>query len=146
MGRGIFGTRASFVADMNLILQIMILGILGWGVFQAKIRKFQTHHTWMTVAVVANATLIVAIMNPSFFRILPFALRNPGADKPTVLWPHMLLGAVAELLGVYIVLAANMKTPDTPHRQSLKWLMRITFFLWVLALIAGIILYFVWYT
>ncbi|MGB9879479.1 MAG: DUF420 domain-containing protein [Anaerolineae bacterium] len=143
MGSGIFGTKATLIADINLISQVVILAILAIGVFQAKARKFQAHHTLMTVAVVANAALIVAIMNPSFFRILPFALRNPGADKPTVLWPHMLLGAVAELLGVYIVLATNTGRSD---KQRFKWLMRITFFLWVLALIAGIVLYFVWYT
>ncbi|MBC7262022.1 MAG: DUF420 domain-containing protein [Chloroflexi bacterium] len=143
MGSGIFGTKATLIADINLISQVVILAILAIGVFQAKARKFQAHHTLMTVAVVANAVLIIAIMNPSFFRILPFALRNPGADKPTVLWPHMLFGAVAELLGVYIVLAANTGRPD---KQHFKWLMRITFFLWVLALIAGIVLYFVWYT
>lgn len=146
MGSGIFGTKATLVADVNLILQVAILAILSIGVFQAKTRKFQVHHTLMTVAVVANAALIVAVMNPSFFRILPFALRNPGAERPTVLWPHMLLGAVAELLGVYIVLATNMGTAGTPYKRSFKWLMRITFFLWLLALIVGIVLYFVWYT
>ncbi len=146
MGKGIFGTRASFVADMNLILQVVILGMLSWGVFQAKRRKFQAHHTLMTVAVIANAALIVAVMNPSFFRILPLALRNPGADQSTVLWPHMVLGAVAEMLGIYIVLATNSGALESSRRRTLTWLMRITFLLWVLALVVGIALYFVWYT
>jgi len=146
MGTGIFGTKASLVADTNLILQVVILLMLLLGVFQAKRRKFQAHHTWMTVAVIANAALIIAVMNPSFFRILPFALRNPGANKSTVIWPHMLLGAIAELLGVYLVLATNMGASDISHRRNFKWLMRITFSLWVLALAVGIVLYFVWYT
>lgn len=146
MGRGIFGTRASLVADINLILQIVILGILSWGVFQAKRRKFQVHHTLMTVAVITNAALIVAVMNPSFFRILPFALRNPGADKPTVLWPHMVLGAVAEVLGIYTVLASNSGALEPSRRRMFTWLMRTTFLLWVLAFVVGIVLYFVWYT
>ncbi|MGQ9494102.1 MAG: DUF420 domain-containing protein [Anaerolineae bacterium] len=145
MSSGILGTRANLIADINLILQVVILVILIVGASQAKRRNFQIHHVWMTVAVVANAVLIVAIMNPSLFRILPFALRNPGADKPTALWPHMLLGAVAELLGVYIVLSGNMGQPDALRRRNLKWLMRITFLLWVLALVAGIVLYKVWY-
>nr|MBC7244570.1 DUF420 domain-containing protein [Chloroflexota bacterium] len=145
MGSGILGTRANLIADINLILQVAILVILIVGVFQAKRRKFQVHHTWMTVAIIANAVLIIAIMNPSFFRILPFALRNPGADKPTVLWPHMLLGAVAELLGVYTVLSGNMGQSGTQRRRNFKWLMRVTFLLWFLALVAGIVLYMVWY-
>jgi len=146
MSTGILGTRAGLVADINLILQIAILLVLTIGIFQAKRRNFNVHRTLMTAVVIANAVLIVAIMNPSFFRVLPFALRHPGAPGPTVLWPHILIGTLAELMGIYIVLSMKLEMPKSLRIRNTKWLMRITFFLWAVALAVGIAMYFVWYT
>ena len=85
MGSGILGTQATLVADVNLILQIIILMVLTIGAFQARRGRIDVHHKLMTAAVIINAVAIMAIMNPSFFRVLPFAWRNPRAPGPTVM-------------------------------------------------------------
>jgi len=145
MGSGILGTRATWVADVNLILQIVLLIILTIGAFQARRGRLDVHHKLMTAAVTINAVAIIAIMNPSFFRVLPFALRNPGAPGPTVMWPHAAIGAVAELMGAYLVIRLKLDPSRISRLGSLKWVMVITLLLWAVALAIGIAMYFVWY-
>ncbi len=145
MSTGILGTRAGLVADVNLILQIAILIVLTLGAVQAKRRHFDAHHTLMTAAVIANAVLIIAIMNPSFFRVVPFALRNPSDPRPRVMWPHVAIGALAELMGIYIIVRMKLETSRPSRATNIKWVMGITLVLWIVALAIGITLYFVWY-
>ncbi len=145
MSTGILGTRAGLVADINLILQIAILIVLLMGCFQARRRNFSAHGRLMTAAVIANTIAIIAIMNPAFFRILPVAIRNPEAQRPTMLWPHAAIGALAELMGIYIVILMKLETSRPPRLRNIKWRMRITLLLWIVALAMGIALYFVRY-
>lgn len=145
MGSGILGTRATLVADINLILQIVILMMLTIGAFQARRGRLDAHHRLMTAAVIINGVAIIAIMNPSFFRVLPFALRNPGAPGPTVMWPHVAVGALAELMGAYVVIRLNLDPSRISRLGNLKWIMVITFLLWIVALAVGITVYYVWH-
>jgi uncharacterized membrane protein YozB (DUF420 family) len=146
MSTGIFGTRASLVADINLLLQIAILGMLAVGVIQARRGKLNAHHSLMTMAVIVNAAAIAFIMDPSFFRVLPFALRNPLARGPAMLWPHVLIGGLAELMGAYIVIRTKTEPSAVANWPNMKRMMVLTLLLWIVALAVGIVLYFVWYT
>jgi uncharacterized membrane protein YozB (DUF420 family) len=145
MPRGLLGTRATLVADINLILQIIVLIVLIVSTLQARRRGLSTRRTLTMIAVMLNAFLIVAIMNPSFFRILPFALRNPGAPVPTWLWPHVVLGASAELIGVYLIVSSNLdwdsSTSGGPVRRRMRNLARFMLLLWALALAVGLVIY-----
>jgi hypothetical protein len=146
MGTGILGTRATLVADANLILQITMLIVVCLAVSQAKRRSFKLHCTLMTIVVVANAAAIIGIMNPAFFRSLPFALRDPWARRPMALWPHVMAGTLAQVMGVYVVIAmrkAGFRSTAPSHH--LKWAMRITALLWTASLTAGAMLYYVRY-
>lgn len=84
-------------------------------------------------------------MNPAFHRILPFAWRNPRAPLPTILWPHVAIGALAELMGAYVIIRLNLDPSRLSTLGNLKWLMVITFLLWVVALAVGIQVYSVWH-
>jgi uncharacterized membrane protein YozB (DUF420 family) len=138
---GFLGTRANWAADLNLIVQVALLVVLFVGRVQAKRRSLTVHHNWMTAVVVVNAAMIVAIMNPAFFRLLPLVWRRLGALGPMVLWLHVVAASLAELMGLYAVLAMRMDLPELLRTRNLKWFMRITFLLWVLALVAGIVIY-----
>ncbi len=150
MSRGFLGTQATLVADINLILQIVILIVLMISTLQARKRGLSAHRTLLAIAVMLNAVLIIAIMNPSFFRILPFALHNPGAPVPTLLWPHVSMGVVAELIGVYLVLSTNLDWGSSPRLQQrqrrVRTALRIMLLLWALALAIGLAVYFRLYT
>ena len=143
-GRGFLGTQASWAADLNLLAQIALLVLLILAVLRVKKGDLATHHTWMTAVVIINAVLIVAVMNPTFFRVLPAAIRDPSL-KPRMMLPHFLVGTLAELLGLYAVVAVRMDLPLTLQVRSQKRLMRILAVLWTLSLVGGIALYVWWY-
>jgi uncharacterized membrane protein YozB (DUF420 family) len=143
-GSGFLGTRASWAADLNLIAQVVLLLVLVAGILRAKKHDYTSHHGWMTAVVLANAALIVAIMNPSFFRALPLALVD-AAIKPKMVLPHFVVGVLAELTGLYAVIGVKMDLPDTWRVRNTKRFMRITAVLWTIALVGGIVLYVVWY-
>jgi uncharacterized membrane protein YozB (DUF420 family) len=142
MSSGILGTRATLVADINLLVQTALFFILVIAALQARNRRYDSHRTLMTVAVVINAAAIVAVMNPSFFRVLPFAVRNPDAPGPTVMWPHVALGAVAELMGAFLVIRLGLEPASAPR---LRRVMAVTLLLWLAALVVGFALYYMWY-
>jgi uncharacterized membrane protein YozB (DUF420 family) len=145
MNTGFLGTRANWAADLNLIVQIASLLVLVAARVQAKRRNLNVHHRWMMVIVAVNAVMIVAIMNPSLFRLLPSAVRDLGAPALVLPLPHAVVGALAELMGLYAVLYIRMDLPDSLRPRNVKWFMRITFLLWALALLGGIVLYWVRY-
>lgn len=149
MTRGLLGTNATLVADLNLILQIIILAMLAISILEGRRRGMDRGRMLLTAAVAINAVLIIAVMNPSFFRILPFALQNPGSRGPRVVWPHVVLGALAELTGVYLVLSPNRDAPRSPHAQphglTSRTAFRVMLTLWVLALAMGLLVYSVLY-
>jgi uncharacterized membrane protein YozB (DUF420 family) len=126
------------------MVQIVLLILVCVGALQARRRDWNTHRWWMTVAVIIQATVIVFVMNPSFFRALPSTWGNSEDTRLIVMWPHMVLGVMAELLGVYIVLRSQMDSPTTPW-PSKKRMMQATLVLWLVALLGGMALYVVWY-
>jgi uncharacterized membrane protein YozB (DUF420 family) len=138
---GFLGTRAHWAADLNLIVQIVLLVGLIVGRLLVHRRNLTGHHTWMTAIVTVNAIMIIAIMNPAFFRLLPMAWPKLGAPGPMVLWLHVVVAAMAELMGLYAVLWMRMDLPELLRMRNIKWFMRINFLLWTLALVGGIVLY-----
>lgn len=144
MSRGFLGTGAGKLADINLLVQIAMLVILTYAIVQAKRGKL-VHCRIMPILVIINAAMIVAIMDPAFFRALPVALRNPTRPRPIIMWPHVLSGAVAEMLGVYVAVAASNSEFRAGHFRQLKWWMRITAVFWSISLILGVALYAIWY-
>ncbi len=139
MPRGLLGTRATLVADINLILQVAIVVGLLAQMWQSRRRGLRGGSVLIQLAVIVNAVLIIAIMNPSFFRIFPFAVRNPTAPVPILLWPHMLLGIAAELIGVYLIVFPDGDRigVSEPRRSALR-IMRV---LWIAAWAAGLLVY-----
>jgi hypothetical protein len=145
MSTGILGTRAGLVADVNLLVQVTLLAVLTLGALQARRGRPDTHQWLMTGAVIVNAAAIILVMNPSFFRALPSTLRNPGSLRSMLIWPHMIIGALAELLGVYIAIRTRVEISGPVGWRRAIPTMAITWLLWVLAAAVGVGLYVVSY-
>lgn len=143
-GRGFLGTQASWAADLNLLAQIALLVLLVLAAVRAKKGDLAMHHTWMTAIVLINAALIVAVMNPAFFRLLPAVIHDPSLKRKMML-PHFVVGTLAELLGLYAVLAVKVDLPPALRVRSQKRFMQVLTVLWTLALLGGIALYGIWY-
>jgi uncharacterized membrane protein YozB (DUF420 family) len=128
---------ALLIADINLILQIVILAMLIIGLAYKQKGKFAFHGSAMLIAVVLNAVSFFFVMWPSF-ATFDFSVLNSTVEIVSL--THGILGGIAEILGVFLVAAWGMqKTVQSCIRR--KMIMRITMILWLIALVLGIILY-----
>ena len=141
MGRGFLGTNASFYADVNLVVQILMGAALLLGFYLARQKRFRAHRYCQTSVVVLNLVLIAGLMVPSFRK-----QASPRDLYHAVALVHGLLGAVAELLGIYIVLVAgtNVLPPALKFDDYKPW-MRTTLALWWTVIAIGVGTYAVWY-
>jgi uncharacterized membrane protein YozB (DUF420 family) len=128
---------ALLIADINLTLQIVILVMLIVGLALKQKGKFAFHGGAMLIAVILNAASFFLVMWPSF-AAFDFSVLNSTVEIVSL--THGILGGVAEILGVFLVVAWGMqKTVQSCIRR--KMIMRITMILWLVALVLGIILY-----
>ena len=144
---GLFGTAAPLYADVVLLLEtLMGLGLLG-GAVLARQRHFRLHACCQSTIVLLNSVLIAFLMIPSFQQhVEPKIPAKLGKPYYALATAHAALGTVAEVAGLYIVLAAG--TRILPQRLRLKryklW-MRSLLVLWCLVLVFGWITYIRWY-
>ena len=144
---GFLGTGATFRADLNLVVQIAMGLMLLVGMVLARKRKYNAHKYCQSSVMVLNLVMIFLIMAPSFSKqVQP---QVPGGLKEAyyaVPYVHALLGAAAELLGLYIVLVALKRlVPKKLRFKRYKPWMRTELVLWWIVVLIGVGTYYVWY-
>jgi uncharacterized membrane protein YozB (DUF420 family) len=146
--KGFLGTPASFGADLNLTVQlIMGLALVG-GAFLARAKLYAAHGVCMTTVLVLNLVPIAVVMLPSFAQlVVPQLAGHLHKQYYLVATVHGALGAAAELLGLYILLVAGTNIlPEAWRFRRWKLWMRFELGLWMAVLLSGIGTYIVWYT
>jgi uncharacterized membrane protein YozB (DUF420 family) len=146
-GKGFLGTGATFEADVNLVVQLLMAGALAAGVVLAKRRRYKAHGICQTTVLLLNLLMIGLVMWPSFRQQvnprLPKLLHKAYYAVPVV---HAALGITAELLGLYIVLVAGTNVLPARFRfNNWKRWMRAEFVLWFVVVISGMGTYYAWY-
>jgi len=145
--KGFLGTGATFEADVNLVVQLMMGVALVAGVVLAKQQRYRAHGICQTTVLLLNLLVIGLVMWPSFRRQVsprfPKVLHKLYYAAPMV---HAALGMSAELMGLYIVLVAgtNVLPVWLRFRNWKRW-MRTEFVLWSIVVISGMGTYYVWY-
>jgi len=145
--KGFFGTQAGFGADLNLLIQIVMGAALTVGAFLARSKRHAAHGACQATVLVLNLVLISSVMWPSFhLQVLPQLPKHFGKRYYAIATMHGVLGSVAEFLGLYILLVAgtNILPQAWRFRRWNLW-MRIEVALWLIVLLSGIGLYFIWY-
>jgi len=141
---GLFGTKASSLIDVNLILQIAIIIILIVGRRLAKSKKFFTHGRVMASLVILHSVAIALIMIPSF--LINFsALKSIFDPRVIITWIHAIVGTSAEALGVYLVYKWGFKPQSVAACATRKKYMMPAFALWGLSATLGIVFYALYY-
>jgi uncharacterized membrane protein YozB (DUF420 family) len=145
--KGFLGTGATFGADLNLIVQLMMGVALAVGAVLAKQKRYRAHGICQATVLLLNLLMIGLVMWPSFRQQV-----EPALSKVLHKWYyeaatiHVVLGITAELLGLYIVLVAG--TNVLPQRLRFKhwkvW-MRTELMLWAIVLLSGVGTYCAWY-
>ena len=145
--QGFLGTGATFSADLNLVVQIVMGVALIAGAGLAKRKRFKVHGICQTSVLLLNLFMIGLVMWPSFHQQV-----QPALSKHHLKWYykiaiiHGTLGTTAELLGLYIVAVAGTSLlPSWLRLQHWKWWMRTELFLWAIVLLTGIGTYCAWY-
>jgi uncharacterized membrane protein YozB (DUF420 family) len=147
VNRGLFRTAAPLSSDLTLIVELMMGLALVAGMLLARRRRYRAHARCQSAVVLLNPVAITLTMAPSFWRSfappLPGGLHNSYYVLAAV---HAALGAVAELLGLYILAVAG--TTILPQRFRFTYYkpwMRTALAMWWLVLLLGIGTYFRWY-
>jgi uncharacterized membrane protein YozB (DUF420 family) len=144
---GFLGTAAPLAADVVLLLEIaMGLGLLV-GAWLARTKRFRAHAWCQAVIVILNVAVIVLAMVPSFRdQVLPRIPAKLGKTYVVLATAHGALGSIAELLALYILLAAGTRVlPEKLRISRYKAWMRSVLGLWWVVLLLGFATYARWY-
>jgi uncharacterized membrane protein YozB (DUF420 family) len=147
VSKGFLRTAAPLSSDLTLIAEVTMGLALVAGMVLARRGCYRAHARCQSAVVLLNLVAITLTMAPSFWRSfappLPANLHNSYYGLAAL---HAGLGAVAELLGLYILAVAG--TTILPKRlqfSNYKPWMRTALAMWWLVLLLGAATYFRWY-
>jgi uncharacterized membrane protein YozB (DUF420 family) len=140
-------SAAPRTADIALLVEVTMGMALLAGAVLARRRHYRAHAWCQSAVVLLNLVVIGLAMAPSFYTQL--APKIPQAMRKSyyaIAAGHAALGVIAELAGLYLILAAG--THVLPKRLVLTnyraW-MRATLVLWWVVLLLGVATYVRWY-
>lgn len=142
---GILGTNAHLGADINLILQIIMLLFLIIGMVYKNKRKFKMHGGIMGIAVILHILTFLTVMGPPFFESFNYYITATSDLRVQTTLAHAVPGAIAMILGIILVGAWALRPSNIAACSRMKRLMDITVLLWLVSLIFGIATYLVFY-
>jgi uncharacterized membrane protein YozB (DUF420 family) len=144
---GFLGTGATFSADFNLVAHLVMgMALLG-GMLLARRRHYRAHKYCQSAVLLLNLPLIAFIMAPSFRdQVQPKLPGSLGDRFYAVATVHAVIGVLAQVLGLYILLAAGttLIPPRLRFRRYKPW-MRTELVLWWIVVLVGVGVYAVWY-
>jgi uncharacterized membrane protein YozB (DUF420 family) len=144
---GILGTGAPFFADVVFLFELAAGIALLAGMFIVRAGHVRWHAYLQSSIVLVNLPVVLAWMVPSYLSNvlpgLPGDIGQAGYLVPTLM---LVLGALAEGIGVYVILVAGTNwIPERWRFRSYKWWMRSVLGLWWVVLVLGLLTYYVWY-
>jgi len=144
---GFLGTAARWSVDLTLLLELgMGVGLL-FGALLARMRLFRLHALCQSAIVLLNLALIALTMVASFrLQVGPVLPSKLGKSYYGIATAHAALGSVAELAGLYLLLAAGTNLfPEKLRLIRYKLWMRSVLVLWWFVLLLGITTYARWH-
>jgi uncharacterized membrane protein YozB (DUF420 family) len=145
--KGFLGTGATFGADLNLVVQLIMGTALLGGAVLARQKRYTAHVICQTTVLLLNLVMIATVMWPSLQQQV-----KPALSKILHKWyyevatAHAVLGIAAELLGLYIVVVAGTNVlPEWMRLKDWKLWMRAELVLWAIVLVGGVGTYCAWY-
>ncbi len=138
---------APIASDAVAVVEVAIAVMLLVGMFIVRRGGVRLHRAIQSSIVLVNIPIVLAWMVPQYLRYvlpdLPSELLQPYYLLPTI---ALGVGAVAEVLGVYIVLVAGTNwIPERFRFRRYKLWMRTELSLWWLLVAVGLGIYYVWY-
>jgi uncharacterized membrane protein YozB (DUF420 family) len=147
VNQGFLGSTAPRYADLVLLLEIAMGVALLLGAGLARKRRLRLHACCQSAVVLLNLVVIFAVMAPSFrASVAPKIPAKLGKSYYALATAHAALGSLAEIGGLYILLAAGTNlVPQRFRLTNYKRWMRSVLVLWWLVLLLGLATYARWY-
>ncbi|HET7012016.1 MAG TPA: hypothetical protein VFI11_14655 [Anaerolineales bacterium] len=143
---GFFGTSANFAADMTLTISLVVAGLFTLGFALARAHKYSIHRWIQTSAAALNAILVGWMMILPFRDfVLPGLPSRLGERFYAFTTLHGLVGASALIFGLFVALRGNNLVPSALKFDNYKGFMRVSYALYVLATLLGVLVYFTWF-
>ena len=139
---GFLGRPSTFGADLNLLIQIVLGLLLVAGLLLARRSRYALHGACQSVALVATLVMTAIWMLPAYRDNYGPAIFKLGNRVNVAAAAHVVSGSVALLIGIYVVLVAG--TPLVPKAlrfTNYKTWMRTLIAVWWLALLLGVLTY-----
>jgi uncharacterized membrane protein YozB (DUF420 family) len=141
-GPGLFGTGAPLYSDLTLVLILLSAGLftLGWRL--AAGRRYELHRWVQTTAATLNAIVVLSVMIASFVKnILPGLPSKLFEGSYGVTAVHALVGALGLILGLFVAIQANRRTPKRLAFKNDKQFMQISYTLYMASTLLGVLVY-----
>ena len=142
LAEGFLGRPSTFGADLNLLIQIGAGLVLLAGLLLARHSRYGLHGLFQATALVITLIMTALWMFPAYRDNYGPAIFRLGNRVSMATAAHVVTGTAALLLGVYVVLVAG--TPLIPRalrfRNYKRW-MRTLIVLWWVALLLGVLTY-----
>lgn len=130
-----------FNTTFNLVLQIITLGLIFLSLYFKMKNNYKIHGTTMGVALILHVLTFLLIMGPIFFENYSFFSTETSFNYVQTTWLHAVPGAIALILGIYLVLRWVIKTSNISGCIKRKRIMDVTLLLWIFSLVFGIATY-----
>ena len=143
----ILSDDAPFFSNLFLLVELTIGALLLVGMFLVRRGHIRAHMYIQSSMVLVNIPIVLLWMLPRYTSSVLPDLGTEFSDAfywvPTLMF---VLGATAELLGVYIILvAATDRVPIRWRFRRYKLWMRTELVLWWSVLLLGVATYYLWY-
>lgn len=133
------------IADVNLVLEILLVLGLTAGFFLARKGNIEAHRSNQTIWVLVNAALVALIMASAMQDVKLGSVADLADARLGITWLHALIGTITAAAGLWLVLQMNDILPQRFHVTWWKNLMRLTLAgYWAVALL-GFATYYFWY-
>lgn len=133
------------IADVNLVLEILLVLGLTAGFFLARKGNIEAHRCNQTIWVLVNAALVALIMASAMRDVKLGSVADLADARLGITWLHALIGTFTAAAGLWLVLQMNDILPPRFHVTWWKNLMRLTLAgYWAVALL-GFATYYFWY-
>jgi putative membrane protein len=141
---GFLGTNATVRTDITLILTLISAALFTYGWRLAVRRRYKTHRKVQTAGVILNTLVVLLVMAVSFVKyILPGIPGKLGEGSYGITTLHALIGLAGMSLGLFVVGQGNGLIFKGVRIRNYKRLMRVTYGIYMLATLSGVIIYIV---
>jgi uncharacterized membrane protein YozB (DUF420 family) len=141
---GFLGRASTLGADVNLVVQLAMGVLLFVGLRLARRSRFRGHGLCQATALVVTLVMTAAWMVPAYHANYGPGIFRLGNPITIIAAAHVVTGSLALLLGIYVVLVAGTPLVPQPLRfRNYKRWMRILIAVWWLALLFGVLTYWV---